>query len=321
MKKNKYVNIAMSSVSYLLLLGLLTLIVPPVQAFFGAPYPAECAGATGWMTTTYYDGCNFISKDGSNLIKNATTFTSSQQPIFSGKAFVPYTDKWKLRAYMCPSTKPTVCTLAKATSYMDTINAVEVESSVSLGRKSDLFKSGEGIIPANTALCYTIFAANMPDIQWATNDKVTCPDAHMLPTTPSDCYINEASDLNISMGSLERSDIPTEPDPNNVMTKTSSVSVLCTRDATTAVVTRFNYTPVSVSSHNLVSTGIDGLGVAIYYKGTLIENGQSLPVENFETGFSYIELKFIPVRDRSTAVKNIATGDFSADAVLEMTEQ
>lgn len=50
-------------------------------------------------------------------------------------------------------------------------------------------------------------------------------------------------------------------------------------------------------------------------------NGQELPVENFKTGFSNVELTFVPVRDKDTALKDIPTGSFSADAVMEMTEQ
>lgn len=311
----------------LFLLVSLTVISTSALAFYGAPAPADCNGNSdvGWIHMQGFDGCSRNSPsgdpEGTNLITKSTTLEPSHQPIFGGESYVPYSGKWKIRANMCSTTTAMQCTLSKTSSFVDTGDTIDVRSTTSLGQNGDHFRSVSGIVPANTSICYTLFDPKTPSVHWRTEDGWTCSDANLLPKVPADCYINGTSDLNIDLGNIERSDIPTEPDSNGPMAKSSSVSVLCTRDMSTSVITRFKYTSVSVSGHNLVSTGKNGLGVAIYYKGFLVENGQQLPVENFKTGFSYVDLTFVPVRDKDTEIKNIPTGAFKADAVMEMTEQ
>lgn len=311
----------------LFLLVSLTVISTSALAFYGVPAPVDCGSNNdvGWMHIQGFNGCSRHSPtsapDGTNLITKATTLEPSDQPIFSGSSYVPYSGKWKVRANMCSTTTAIKCTLSKTSSFADTSDTLDLPSTTNLGSLGYRFKSVSGIVPANTSICYTLFDPKTPEVHWRTEEPWTCSDANLLPKVPADCYINGTSDLNIALGNIERSDIPTEPDSNGPMAKTSSVSVLCTRDMSTSVITKFKYTSVSVSGHNLVSTGKNGLGVAIYYKGFLVENGQQLPVENFKTGFSYVDLTFVPVRDKDTEIKNIPTGAFEADAVMEMTEQ
>lgn len=302
---------------------LLIVITPIAHAFTGAPGPADCSGSDGSRGFSYdspYLGCNFVARDGTNYINNSTSVTAINAPMFS-KGYVPYSGKYKIRANICPATEAINCTLAKTTSFVDSINSVEASSANELGYQGGSLGGGSGSIPAHSAICYTFFEITHPEIQWRNSDAINCSDAHLLPSVPADCYINDLTDLNVTMGSLERSEIPTVPDSNSSMAKSVTVSVLCTRDGSTTNVTKFKYTPVSISGNNLVSTKKNGLGIAIYYKGFLVTNGQELPVENFKTGYSYVELTFVPVRDKDTALKDIPTGSFSADAVMEMTEQ
>lgn len=70
-----------------------------------------------------------------------------------------------------------------------------------------------------------------------------------------------------------------------------------------------------------VSTGLNCIGVAIYYDNKLISNSDELQEESYKLGYSYVNITFSPVRDKSIALKDTGTGEFTASVVMIMTEQ
>lgn len=79
-------------------------------------------------------------------------------------------------------------------------------------------------------------------------------------------------------------------------------------------------TPLVISNGTAIGTSTKGLGVAMFYNNTMMSPGSNFSTE-FKPGSTQINLEFVPVRDPNVTVNEVSTGDFSADAVLVMTEQ
>lgn len=94
----------------------------------------------------------------------------------------------------------------------------------------------------------------------------------------------------------------------------------CDGDLATTVKTQFQYTPIAVSNNQVVSTSNSNLGVAIIYKGSVVSPTDAF-TETYQVGTTNIDLEFAAVRDPTVETKDIATGDFTASAVMVMTVQ
>lgn len=142
-----------------------------------------------------------------------------------------------------------------------------------------------------------------------------------LPPTPpppdTSCSINNGNALSVSLGTLNRDEIPTVPDSGSAISKT--VSVVCT-GGTVSVNMQLNYTPIAIGSSQAVKTSANGVGAAIFYGSKALSPSDVTSV-NFLEGSNTLTLGFQAVRDSTVALKDIPTGAFTASAVLVMTQQ
>ncbi|ATG03564.1 fimbrial protein [Lelliottia amnigena] len=142
-----------------------------------------------------------------------------------------------------------------------------------------------------------------------------------LPPTPpipeTSCTINDGNALSVSLGTLNRDEIPTVPDSGSAISKT--ISVTCTGGTVTANMV-LNYTPISIGSSQAVKSSTNGVGAAIFYDNKALSPSDVTPL-NFLEGSNNLTLGFQAVRDSTVALKDIPTGAFTANAVLVMTQQ
>ncbi|MEE9682224.1 fimbrial protein [Lelliottia amnigena] len=142
-----------------------------------------------------------------------------------------------------------------------------------------------------------------------------------LPPTPpipdTSCTINDGNALSVSLGTLNRDEIPTVPDAGSAISKT--ISVKCT-GGTVTVNMKLNYTPISIGSSQAVKSSANGIGAAIFYSNNALAPSDVTSV-NFLEGSNTLTLGFQAVRDSAVALKDIPTGAFTANAVLVMTQQ
>ncbi|WP_317179980.1 fimbrial protein [Lelliottia amnigena] len=151
---------------------------------------------------------------------------------------------------------------------------------------------------------------------------VKCRDGYTpLPPTPpipeTSCTINDGNALSVSLGTLNRDEIPTVPDSGSAISKT--ISVTCTGGTVTANMA-LNYTPISIGSSQAVKSSTNGVGAAIFYSDKALSPSDVTPL-NFLEGSNTLTLGFQAVRDSTVALKDIPTGAFTANAVLVMTQQ
>lgn len=241
-------------------------------------------------------------------------------PIGKWRQYAPFSGAYKMRLHLCYGIGHSRCTLARSSDYRDSRNSVKLNSRAMIYEQTPDFG---GLIGATTSqaamLCMTLVDTH--NVEWSSSDATSCQDAGRLPDTPATCYLNGNADLNVDMGTLERSSIATVPasgGPNNIK---KTLPVLCTRDAGTTVLTTIQFTPITVSGSEVVSTSISNLGVAIFYDGKLIGPSSSPLTETFQVGYTDREFEFQAVRTSGVAIKDIPTGAFTASAVMIMTEQ
>ncbi|UJD96754.1 fimbrial protein [Lelliottia amnigena] len=173
-------------------------------------------------------------------------------------------------------------------------------------------------------LCYYLVDSNQKYyfLDGDANGVSVCMSGYTpLPPTPpipnTNCTINDGSALSVSLGTLNRDEIPTVPDSASVISKT--ISVVCTGGTVTANM-QLNYTPISVGSNQAVKTSANGVGAAIFYSNKVLAPSEVTSV-NFLEGSNTVTLGFQAVRDSTVALKDIPTGAFTANAVLVMTQQ
>lgn len=236
-----------------------------------------------------------------------------------GNFYVPYTGTYSMRMYFCPSNKRDKCTISRATQTMDTVGKVTIPSTEKINTQQRNFGGYSGVTAVDSNACYALVDSS--GAVWTGGGYFMCQDANPLPSTPATCYLNHNSNLDVDMGNLERSDISTTPMYGATGNLKKTVSVLCTRDAGTTVSTAFQFTALSVSGQEVVSTSSAHLGVAIFYKGQLVGPSSTPVKETFEVGYTDRELEFQAVRDPNVDLKEIPTGNFTASAIMVMTEQ
>ncbi|WP_449545457.1 fimbrial protein [Lelliottia amnigena] len=138
------------------------------------------------------------------------------------------------------------------------------------------------------------------------------------PAPPTSCTINNSQTLNVNLGTLERDSLPTDPASNSVSTKHVQVPVYCTGGAV-SVNMKIQYAPLTIGGKSIIQSSTDGLGVAISYAGNPLSPSDNRSM-NFVVGSNSFDLAFTAVRDPNTKVGDVATGSFTANATLIMTQ-
>lgn len=178
------------------------------------------------------------------------------------------------------------------------------------------------MIPGHTPWVWCLFLRdNETGIDYEIYDG-DCGGGHLpLPPTPPapkvSCTLNNGNALTVSLGTLDRAEIPTVA---NAGTATSlPFNVSCT-GGDVSVSMKMNYAPITSGSGEAVKTSANGVGVAILYDGKSLSTTDTTTM-TFLEGANNMNLAFQAVRDPAVELKDIPTGAFTANAVLEMTEQ
>lgn len=179
--------------------------------------------------------------------------------------------------------------------------------------------------PVKLALCYYLYNPKTfdrytiyktPGVNNICTYNSPAPSPTPIPQEVT-CQLNSGSPLDVDLGTLERATIPTVPGSGNI--KTVQFPVTCTNGSAN-INMKLSYTPVTVSGTQVVSSSINGLGVAVSYNNKVLSPSDVTAMQLAE-GSNNVTLKFEAVRNPSVAVSDIATGPFNAGAVLVMTQQ
>lgn len=149
----------------------------------------------------------------------------------------------------------------------------------------------------------------------------SCTGVEPLPPTPppvqATCKINNSSDLNVALGTVDRALIGTSPGNGTLQNK--QIPVTCTGGSVN-VNMQLTYTPLTVSGKEVVKSSSNGLGVSIIYNSEVLAPTDTVPV-SFLEGSNNLDLAFEIVRDPAVSIGEVPTGEFTASATLIMTQQ
>lgn len=149
----------------------------------------------------------------------------------------------------------------------------------------------------------------------------SCTGGDPLPPTPppvqATCKINNSSDLNVALGTVDRALIGTSPGNGTLQNK--QIPVTCTGGSVN-VNMQLTYTPLTVSGKEVVKSSSNGLGVSIIYNSEVLAPTDTVPV-SFLEGSNNLDLAFEIVRDPAVSIGEVPTGEFTASATLIMTQQ
>ncbi|MEY1423024.1 fimbrial protein [Morganella morganii] len=240
------------------------------------------------------------------------------------KAYVPKSGYYITKVYWCtyPDTMDT-CSKAKG-SIILVGDRVWLEQSKSFDEQRIFYHDQTKKSPSAGSYCFTIedtetgyeYRGNMgygPD-----NRGKFCGDAYKLPVEPPKCTLNSGADLDVQLGKLERTDIAVKSGTTTPVTK--DIAIKCDGNIVYNANMKLEFTPISVSNEQVISTSTTGLGVAVLYNGKAIQPGQTFPI-SYQPGIHTLTLGFEAVRDPAMAAADLKTGDFTASAVLVFTEQ
>lgn len=170
-------------------------------------------------------------------------------------------------------------------------------------------------------ICYVLVDDSNHKYFMATTLTPDCTGAEPLPPTPpapdTSCTINNGNALSVSLGMLERAELPTVADSGSA--QNIPISVSCT-GADVTVNMKLSYTPMTLGSSQAVKTSTNGVGVAIINNTKPLSTTDTTTI-TFLKGANTMNLAFQAVRDSTVELKDIPTGAFTASAVLEMTQQ
>ncbi|MEY7730822.1 fimbrial protein, partial [Morganella morganii] len=241
-----------------------------------------------------------------------------------GQAYVPKSGYYVTKVYWC-AYPDNMDTCSKAAGSIILVgDSVWLEQSKSFDEQKIFNNDQTKKAPSAGGYCFTIedtetgyeYRGNMgygPDSRGK-----FCGDAHRLPVEPPKCTLNGGTDLDVRLGELERSDIGVKPGTTTPVTK--DISIKCDGNIAYNANMKLEFTPISVSNEQVISTSTTGLGVAVLYNGKAVQPGQTFPL-SYQPGIHTLTLGFEAVRDPAIAATDLKTGDFTANAVLVFTEQ
>lgn len=231
--------------------------------------------------------------------------------------FVPRAGNYMMRTHICSVSSPNEeCTIAKQVKYIDT-HYIAVRPDKSLSDQNANFGGGTGRYDTLTPTKFCFSLVDQSGHEFASDDATSCSDATPLPDHPNNCTLSDV-DLNVNID-VKRTELTTVATAGKGIRK--QLSLICTGDkASTRTVSLTSASTMPVSNTTAIGTSTPGLGISVFYNNTLLSPDTNL-TEEFQPGATPITLEFVPVRDPSVPAKKIATGNYSADAVLVMTEQ
>ncbi len=291
------------------------------EGWVGARLPC---GKGGWQVSPGAD-CEW--KVGAGAFYGAGQFVGMRRNTVTegdDQAYVPLSGLFELKMYWCavPENMDT-CSKASGTLLISG-GVVKLDSGIPLRKQLIVTNNVHRESPSAGGYCITLshvdtgyeYRGNLgygPD-----GRGIFCGDVYKLPVDPPKCSINNDSNLDIQLGKLDRGDIAVKSGTTTAVSR--DLTINCVGNTTYNANMRLEYTPISVSNDNVVSTSTKGLGVAVLYNGKAIQPGDSFPL-SYQAGINTLTLAFEAVRDPAMALSDLETGNFTANAVLVFTEQ
>lgn len=285
---------------------------------------APCAdGGENVMADAYKESCTTSrsgDEDGVWMYGPGQLWLNKHGNSYIGQwlEYVPHSGKYKMRAYICEVAKPTDgCTSANSIDAIDTLYTyIKATDSIS-DNHPDFGGPTKTLapLPFPTKMCYALI--DEAGQEYKSSEANSCRDAEPLPDHPVKCNLDSAN-LNISVDVQRGQLMPSATQGRGV---TKQLQMTCEADTSASFKISLSANKqIEIENGTAVGTSTNGLGIALYYNDKLLSPGTDLSAE-FVSGATPINLEFVPVRDPSIPVNKISTGDYSADAVLVMTEQ
>lgn len=317
------------------LIVFLLVVVGSINSYAGpknSPYPPAPCMAGGSNISVAGDGK--CSPNISGVIFGAL-YPAGQNLIGSGpddvfvsdnlaEIYVPHSGKWGMRVRYCPAQQIGACTIKNSQITVDSVTMVNLNSTTPIYAQDGNWGGGKGpgTLPVSSTTCFTLYDEQQNEYK-TTTSLVTiamCGDAGDLPTTPSICSINNGAPLDVTFGELDRANIAAKASVDGATNVKKSVTVDCSGDATMTVKTSFQFTSVVFNGDTLVSTSNSKLGVGIFYHGSLVTPDSTF-TDSMQMGSNSVSLEFAVARDSKANISDIPTGEFTASAIMVMTEQ
>ncbi|WP_082267210.1 fimbrial protein [Erwinia billingiae] len=321
---SKYLSVGLCGAVLCLAVFFLALCLPGKSYAFQLPWPGKCLADYSMMQTI-------------NGLCKSTTFPTGK-PIFDeGQEFqsmldypvedsntVPVEGDYRMRILLCLYSTPGTCK-ESATWYVLSVNTIHLVPNLPLSQQDTNFGAGylwnARAYQGNITMCLEL--ENTKDQSGYIDNNLPYPcegGTPLEPVVPSTCSLNSSQGLTVAFNEIDRSDISTTPASQTSGNVEKTIPVTCTGETAFTVKTKFTFTPITVSNNQVVASSNPNLGVAIIYNGKVVSPTDVFD-ETYQLGTNNINLEFQVVHDSSVSTKDIATGDFSASAVMVMTQQ
>jgi hypothetical protein len=251
-------------------------------------------------------------------------FTTSFDYTVADHNAVPVESDYRIVFMMCtPKHASGECPIQQAYFYSAKVHLVP---NISISDQNPNFGTVEGGL-GSPAMAYQICLFLVDDVNnvWYPDSSLpyACHTGTAPPLTPVEpvtCSLNSDQGLTVAFNELDRSTIGASPASKTSGNIEKTIPVTCSGESAFTVKTKFTFTPISVSNNQVVATSNPNLGVAIIYNGKVVSPTDVFD-ETYQTGTTNVGIEFQVIHDSSVATKDIATGDFSASAVMVMTQQ
>lgn len=306
-----------------MILPVLIFICGTNQCSAGVTVPAlSSEGCWGAGMTIIGDSCYPTNTGGGGHINKGQYFSDILTSCISCTAEYPPAGTYVIEAWTCPGDTGSVglCDVSTAT-LLSKGNTIDFDGHTSVWNLG--LHAGWADNTRTTSggfYCFTMMNVGDGTYYKTQEGAPWCTGTDPLPVTPSGCSFSTAA-MNVIFGELKRADIQTSAE-GGANSRTESASVACSgSDDVLNVTTRFIYTTKLIGDAKAVSvTGNKDLGVAITYKGKVVSPDESY-TDTLSSGSNSIDLGFEVIRDPNVALREIKTGEFSANAVMQMTIQ
>lgn len=251
---------------------------------------------------------------------NSFTTMSGQMPMAT--VYAPGRGNYAIVLYICGGRASGNCTPAEASWHANITSYAPVDMGAPIGGQNIPVISGTPPNYDTGTACYAL-VSDTGKVYSIPGTTASCYGAGLEPAPPepvnnSTCIINNNNNLQVGLGTLDRSQIVTVPGSSPLIEKT--FSIVCEGGNTISVNMQLKYTPITVSNKQVINSSTDGLGVAINYNGQILSPTDVVPLQLL-IGTNTLTLGFEAVRDPNIPLKEITTGAFTASAVLVMTQQ
>jgi hypothetical protein len=304
---------------------LFALCMPGKSYAFQLPWPGKCLVENDTTKTVNGLCMSTTYPTGIPVFNGLQTFLSMLDYQVEDNNTVPEEGDYLINIFLCSASKGAQCSATSYRGFITSQNTIHLLPNIPLSQQNTDFGPGtrwtEMDDDTKITMCLALDNVNNNKKYTDSNLPYQCAGAIPLtPVVPSTCSLNSSQGLTVAFNEIDRADISTTPASQTTGNVEKTIPVTCTGESAFTVKTKFTFTPITVSNNQVVASSNPNLGVAIIYNGKVVSPTDVFD-ETYQLGTNNINLEFQVVHDSSVATKDIATGDFSASAVMVMTQQ